>query len=453
MSWFDSIEHVHWLSAHMRQLMAYGVRSEVPTGFGTMDADGNVHADAPVELYITARLTHVYSLGVLLGLPGCRRLAAHGIHCLRTYFWDPEYGGWFDAIEPRLDADGKAHPAAGRDDKRAYSTAFVMLAAATATAANRENAHELLRDVLRDHNDHWWDDEAGMVVESYNRDYSVCENYRGMNSNMHTVEALLVASDVTHEKMWLERAVRILRRVVDEARDHAWRIPEHYTEDWRYQSDYHGDDPQNPHRAYGHAVGHAFEFVRLLLETRAMWHEAGHDLADWMLEGATEIFERTRVDAWRRDGAEGFAFTIDSDGKIVIHDRLAWVCFEAINAAVTLYRTSANGERTMGDMEHYEHCYHAWIDYAARYLLAPDGAVVAKLDRTNRPIDVVNASRRETIYHAVQALLFPRLPLTPSLSMSLATNKLDKPEWTPSAEPPAARGLFGKLLPKPKRQA
>ncbi|MBD3689460.1 AGE family epimerase/isomerase [Nanchangia anserum] len=444
MSWFDSIEHVQWLSAHMRQLMAYGARSEVPTGFGTMDAEGNVHADAPVQLYITARMTHIYSLGVLLGLPGCRRLAAHGITCLREYFWDREYGGWFDAIEPRL-VDGKVRPAQGHDDKRSYSTAFVMLAAATATAANRNNAHELLRDVLRDHDEHWWDDEAGMVCESYTRDYSVCEAYRGMNSNMHTVEALLVAADVTHESIWLERAVRILRRVVEEARTYSWRVPEHFDAQWRYQPDYHADDPADPHRAYGHAVGHSFEFVRLLLEARAMWHEAGHDLEDWMLEGATEIFERARVDAWRRDGAEGFAFTVDAEGKTLIHDRLAWVCFEAINAAVTLYRTSANGERTMGDMEHYEHCYHAWIDYAARYLLGADGSVVAKLNRHNEAIDMVNAARRETIYHAVQALLLPRLPLTPSLSMALATNKLDKPEWTPVAEPVRPRGLFGKL--------
>lgn len=445
MSWFDSIEHIHWLSAHMRQMMAYGVRSEVPTGFGTMDADGNVHDQAPVQLYITARMTHIYSLGVLLGLPGCRRLAAHGIHCLREYFRDPVHGGWYDAIEPTLGEDGKARPAAGHDDKRSYSMAFVMLGAATATAANREHAHELLQDVLRDHDEHWWDDEAGMVVESYNRDYSVCEPYRGMNSNMHTVEALLVAADVTHEKVWLERAVRILRNVVDKSRDHAWRIPEHFDENWVYQRDYHVDDPLDPHRAYGHAVGHAFEFTRLLLEARAMWHEAGKDLEDWMLEGATEIFERARVDAWRRDGAEGFAFTVDDDGQIMNHDRLGWVCFEAINAAVTLYRTSANGERTMGDMEHYEHCYHAWIDYAARYLLGDDGSVVAKLNRANEPIDMLNATKRETIYHAVQALLLPRLPLTPSIALALATNKLDKPEWTPAAEPHKKVGFWPKM--------
>ncbi|MDU0968358.1 MAG: AGE family epimerase/isomerase [Actinomycetaceae bacterium] len=447
MSWFDSIEHVHWLSAHMRHMMAYGARSEVPTGFGTMDADGNVHEDAPVQLYITARLTHIYSLGVLMGLPGCRRLAAHGIKAMSEYFYDPVNGGWYDAIEPRLDADGKARPAEGHDDKRAYSTAFVMLAAATATAANRDNAHELLRKVLDDHNEHWWDEAAGMVVESYNRDYSVCEPYRGMDSNMHTVEALLVAADVTHEELWLERAHRILENVVNQARDHAWRIPEHFDADWNFQPDYHADDPQNPHRAYGYAVGHAFEFSRLLLEARAMWHEAGHDLEDWMLEGATEIFERTRVDAWRRDGAAGFVYTIDDDGAAVIHDRLGWVCFEAINAAVALYRTSANGERTMGDMEHYEHCYHSWIDYAAQYLLVPDGSVVAKLNRDNEPIDMLNTARRETMYHAVQALLFPRLPLTPSISSAIALGALDKPEWKPKEQKPTQpRGFFPRVF-------
>lgn len=436
MSWFDSIEHVHWLSAHMRQAMAYGVRSEVPTGFGTMDADGNVHADAPVQLYITARLTHIYSLGVLMGLPGCRRLAAHGITALREYFRDHEHGGWFDAIEPTLDADGRAQPAAGHADKRAYSTAFLILGAASATAANRMHAHELLRDALADFEAHWWDEDAGMTVESYSRDFSSCEDYRGINSTMHMVEALLVAADVTHDKVWLQRAVTMLRSVVAHAEAHAWRLPEHYDVTWKPILDYHSDDPLDPHRPYGYCSGYIFEFVRLLLEARAMWHEAGNDLEDWMLYGATEMFERARVDTWKADGAEGFIYTCDGEGKPINHDRLGWICFEAINATVALYRTSANGERTMGDREHYEHCYHSWMDYAARYLLRDDGSIVAKLNRDNEPIDMVNAARRETMYHAIQSLLFPRLPLTPSMTMAIATGKLDKPEWTPHMPEP-----------------
>ena len=356
MFWFDSIEHNRWLSACLQDLLDYGRKSEVKTGFACLDRNGEVDLEQPIQLYLTARMVHVFSLGVLLGVPGCRRLVEHGIRCLNQYFRDPDNGGWFDAIEHELDQDGKAIPYQGRDDKRSYSHAFLLLGAASATAADRIGAHELMQEAIRDNDLHWWDQEAGMVCESFNRDYSVCEDYRGLNSNMHMVEAYMLVAQVTNDSRWTERAIRILERVARVSREYNWRIPEHYDSDWQPLLGYNRDNPQETHRAYGSDVGHSFMFSRLMLEARAMLKNTNKEVPEWLSEAATEIFKRAREDAWRRDGAPGFVFTVDWEGKPIIRDRQAWVQFEAIGAAVTMLRAAQQDGASAEVVDHYEHC-------------------------------------------------------------------------------------------------
>lgn len=427
MFWFDSLEHNRWLSGCLQDLLDYGRKSEVKTGFACLNRDGEIDLEQPIQLYLTARMIHVFSLGVLLGMPGCRRLVEHGIRCLNQYFRDPENGGWFDAIEHELDADGNAIPYEGRDDKRSYSHAFVLLGAASATAADRIGAHELMQEAIRDNDLHWWDSEFGMVRESYNRDYSECEDYRGINSNMHIAEAYMLVAQVTNEGEWLERAMRILERVAQVSREYNWRLPEHFDSDWKPLLGYNRENPQETHRAYGSDVGHSFMFSRLILEARAMLKQAGKEVPDWMIPAATGMFERAREDAWRRDGAPGFAFTVDWEGKPVIRDRQAWVQFEAIGAAVTLLRVAQAEDAEAEEVDHYEHCYRVWIDFAYEHFLVRGGRIVHRLSPENQPLDLENQRLRDSVYHAVQAMLLPRLPLTPAFSVALAHGLLDKP--------------------------
>ena len=427
MFWFDSIEHNRWLSACLQDLLDYGRKSEVKTGFACLDRNGEVDLEQPIQLYLTARMVHVFSLGVLLGVPGCRRLVEHGIRCLNQYFRDPDNGGWFDAIEHELDQDGKAIPYQGRDDKRSYSHAFLLLGAASATAADRIGAHELMQEAIRDNDLHWWDQEAGMVCESFNRDYSVCEDYRGLNSNMHMVEAYMLVAQVTNDSRWTERAIRILERVARVSREYNWRIPEHYDSDWQPLLGYNRDNPQESHRAYGSDVGHSFMFSRLMLEARAMLKNTNKEVPEWLSEAATEIFERAREDAWRRDGAPGFVFTVDWEGKPIIRDRQAWVQFEAIGAAVTLLRAAQQDGASAEVVDHYEHCYRTWLDFAYEHFLVRGGRIVHRLSSENQPLDLENQKLRDSVYHAVQAVLLPRLPLSPAFAMALAQGLLDKP--------------------------
>ena len=439
MFWFDSIEHNRWLSACLQDLLDYGRKSEVKTGFACLDRNGEVDLEQPIQLYLTARMVHVFSLGVLLGVPGCRRLVEHGIRCLNQYFRDPDNGGWFDAIEHELDQNGKAIPYKGREDKRSYSHAFLLLGAASATAADRIGAHELMQEAIRDNDLHWWDQEAGMVCESFNRDYSVCEDYRGLNSNMHMVEAYMLVAQVTNDSKWTERAMRILERVARVSREYDWRIPEHYDSDWQPLLGYNRDNPQETHRAYGSDVGHSFMFSRLMLEARAMLKNTKKEVPEWLSEAATEMFERAREDAWRRDGAPGFAFTVDWEGKPIIRDRQAWVQFEAIGAAVTMLRAAQQDGASAEVVDHYEHCYRAWLDFAYEHFLVRGGRIVHRLSPENQPLDLENQKLRDSVYHAVQAVLLPRLPLSPAFAMALAQGLLDKPV----PEEPSRKKRFG----------
>ena len=427
MFWFDSIEHNRWLSACLQDLLDYGRKSEVKTGFVCLDRNGEVDLEQPIQLYLTSRMVHVFSLGVLLGVPGCRRLVEHGIRCLNQYFRDPDNGGWFDAIEHQLDQDGKAIPYKGREDKRSYSHAFLLLGAASATAADRIGAHELMQEAIRDNDLHWWDQEAGMVCESFNRDYSVCEDYRGLNSNMHMAEAYMLVAQVTNDSKWAERAIRILERVARVSREYDWRIPEHYDSQWQPLLGYNRDNSQETHRAYGSDVGHSFMFSRLMLEAGAMLKNTKREVPEWLSEAATEMFERAREDAWRRDGAPGFAFTVDWEGKPIIRDRQAWVQFEAIAAAVTLLRAAQQEGASAEVVDHYEHCYRTWLDFAYEHFLVRGGRIVHRLSSENQPLDLENQKLRDSVYHAVQAVLLPRLPLSPAFAMALAQGLLDKP--------------------------
>ena len=214
-----------------------------------------------MELWITCRMTHVFSLGHMLGRAGCDSLADHGVAALRERFRDPVNGGWYASVA----ADGPT-----TRSKTAYPHAFVVLAATSAMCAGRPGARELLDESLEVLLGRFWDDEYGMVVEEFDETFTTLDPYRGVNANMHTVEALLSAADATGDSGLRDRALRIVTRVVrDLAPAHDWRIPEHFDESWNPLPDYNIDSPADPFRPYGATIGHWLEWARLSLHLRA----------------------------------------------------------------------------------------------------------------------------------------------------------------------------------------
>ena len=146
----------------------------------------------------------------------------------------------------------------------------MVLAAASATAAGRPGGRELLDDALDVLLQRFWEEQFGMVAEQWDRSWALLDGYRGVNANMHTVEALLSAADVLDDPSLRAKAQRILTRVVhDLAPEHEWRIPEHFDASWTPVLDYNADEPAHPFRPYGATIGHWLEWARLALHLRA----------------------------------------------------------------------------------------------------------------------------------------------------------------------------------------
>ncbi len=400
MSWLSTPAHARWLEAEGDRLLDFGRAARHPEGgFGWLGEDGTADLDRPVELWITCRMTHVYSLAHLLGRPGAATLADHGVSALLGRFRDEVHGGWY----ARVGTDGPA-----TTDKTAYEHAFVVLAAASATASGRQGARELLGLALEVFLEHFWDDEAGMVVEQWDRAWTTLDPYRGVNANMHSVEALLSAADVLEDQSLRDRAERILERVVrDLAPEHDWRIPEHFDGAWSPLLEYNADEPAHPFRPYGATIGHWLEWARLTLAARAT-------LADppaWMLEHARALFGASVREGWAVDGADGFVYTVGWDGRPVVRERMHWVVAEATATAAALHAVT--------DDVAYADWYETWWDHVADHVIDPvGGSWWHELSPANEVSRGTWAGKPDT-YHAFQATLLPRLPLSPTLATAL----------------------------------
>ena len=104
-----------------------------------------------------------------------------------------------------------------------------------------------------------------------------------------------------------------------------------------------------------------------------------------MLQAAERLFAQARADGWKRDGAPGFVYTTDFEGTPIVHERMHWVVCEGISASAAIRQALLDDGRGEIDVEHYEHCYRAWIDYAEEFLIEAPGVWTHELDRDNRP--------------------------------------------------------------------
>ncbi|MEH1170034.1 AGE family epimerase/isomerase [Micromonospora sp. CPCC 205539] len=356
-------------------------------GFWWLTDDRTPDRNEPVYTWITCRMTHVAALAYRHGDQDAGALVDHGVAALRTLLHDDQYGGWFGAV------DQQGTPT--NDRKSGYDHAFVLLAASSAARTGRPGADELLAEAQTVVRDRFWDANAGAVRESWNRDWTVTEDYRGANSSMHMVEASLNAAGAANDPTFLDRALQIATHLVHgEAARHDWRLPEHFTADWTPLPDYNRDRPADPFRPYGSTIGHWLEWARLLLELEALLP----DPPRWLLADARALFAASVKRGWAVDGADGFVYTIDWDDRPVVRDRMHWVAAEAIGAAITLHRRT--GDPVYADW------YRVFWSYARRYLIDGTGWR-HELDAQNRPASTVWHGRPD-VYHAYQAVLLSR---------------------------------------------
>jgi mannose/cellobiose epimerase-like protein (N-acyl-D-glucosamine 2-epimerase family) len=382
------------------RLLDFAARSRLPDGgFGYLGDDGRVLPDRPVETWIVARMTHVFGLAQLVGRPGADELVRHGVAALTDGpLRDRTHGGWLASTDD--------------DTKAAYVHAFVVLAGSTAAAVGAEGGRELLDEALTTWQARFWDDDEGLAVEEWDRAWTTCADYRGINANMHGVEATLAAADAVADEEIAGRlrrqAWRSTERVVHGwARERDWRLPEHYTAGWQPLPDYNRDRPADPFRPYGVTIGHQFEWARLTLHLRAVTV----DPPQWLLDDAVALFDAAATRGWAADGSDGFPYTLDWDDRPVVSARMHWVLCEAIAAATALaevtgeqrYRDLARRWRDHGEAVFADPATGSW-----HHELTPSGEVGSGT-WTGQP----------DAYHLAQMLLLEGRPVRGSLVAAL----------------------------------
>jgi len=310
-AWIENPGHRSWLATETLRLLDFG-RACVPTARGAawLDDDGVADLAQPTFTWVTARMAHVYALGYLLGVPGCRPIAERALAALRTSLHDDVDGGWFASLA----ADGTPDTT-----KSAYAHAFVVLAASTGTVAGLEGARALLDDALAVLDARFWEPAAGMHADEWDGTWTTLDPYRGVNANMHAVEALLAAGDATGDPRWHERAAAIADRVCGWAGATGWRVPEHFDARWGALPELNADRPGDQFKPYGATVGHGLEWARLLLQVDAALpgraatgltrDSAAPDAPTpgrtSLVDGARELYDRAvRDSSTRRTGPE-----------------------------------------------------------------------------------------------------------------------------------------------------
>ena len=368
--------------------------SLLPDGsLASLDRDGRPVAGVAQEIMTTTRLVHSYALGALAGAPDCMAVVEAGMAALTTD-WphghrDARHGGYLPIPRP-----GAAPPAT---DKQAYGHVFVLLAAARARAVGHPGAEALLAEAGDVITNRFWDETAGRLQDEFRRDWTAFSDYRGMNANMHAVEAFLTAHEVTGDRLWLDRAGRILDFFTGTvAPAHGWRLPEHYRSDWSVDPGYEGNPMFRP---AGTTPGHSFELGRLLLH---YWDLCGRP-GDGAPATARALIETAATGAWRPDG--GFVYTLAADGTPLVTDRYWWPVTEAIGAFAMLRKLEGRDSDAAWYGRLWQTARDLFIDEAR-------GGWHPEVDDQGRPAARMFPGKPD-LYHALQACLFP---LTPGLS-------------------------------------
>ncbi|NIL89519.1 Sulfoquinovose isomerase [Rhodococcus fascians] len=387
--WWTLPAHQRWLDTESARLLRFGSSLEHPAGGAAWLNDrGHPDLSHPALTYITARMAHVHFLASMQGYPGSRRKADRVFDGLLTTLRDSTNGGWFESS-----ADASSPDAT----KTAYTHAFVVLAAAAAAAAGHPSGRGLLDEALEVVDRRFWDENHGMCADTWNASWTALDGYRGINANMHMVEALLAAADAGAPEVWRSRAVRICDNVIGWSQANENRIPEHFTAEWQPMLEYNSGDTANQFKPYGATVGHGFEWARLLVQASLVADSPrGHDY----VAAAASLYHRAAQDGWQPGPSPGFVYTTDWTGRPVVRERLHWVLCEAIAAAATL------GRRTGEDR--YDNDYRTWWDIAAdSFIDLVDGSWHHELDADNRPAATVWSGKPD-LYHAVQATWISR---------------------------------------------
>ena len=408
----DTVENKTFMKSMRDDLLSFGHRFPAESGASYyLGDDGTPWTDRPRETWITCRMAHVYSMGKLLGHEGSEALADAALKGINGELHDDVNGGWY----PGVTASGEILP-----NKQCYAHAFVILAASSSILAGRPGAKELLDEALATYDKEFWDAEKGLAYDTWNTEFTELSEYRGLNANMHTVEAFLAVADVAGLEEYRVRAGKIIDYVIGWASNNNWRIPEHFTSDWTPDLECNKDKPADQFKPYGATPGHGIEWSRLITQ----WATSTYPMVDGKvaedakkyIDAAINLYNQASTDAWNADGAEGIAYTTDWNGKPVVHDRMHWTLAEAINTSAVLYRVTGDNK--------YADDYSAYMKYLDEKVLDHvNGSWFHQLDENNNVIGTVWPGKSD-IYHALQATMIPYNKVDVSIAVGVAKGNI-----------------------------
>lgn len=388
---YGTKENKEFFSVLAKELLHFGVKFPSPGGGSYyLGDDGTPWKERNIETWITCRMVHVYSIGHMMGFEGAGELADAGIKGLLGELKDIKSGGWYAGLTP----EGGILPL-----KQCYAHAFVILAATSAYLAGRDKAQELLEEALMVYDKFFWNDSEGLAVDTWNTEFTELDSYRGINANMHTVEAFLAVADATGDEVYRDRAGRIIDHVIAWAWDNDYRIPEHFGPDWKADLEKNKEKPDDPFKPYGATPGHGIEWARLITQWAKSTFEDDDEAIKPYIETACRLFERAIVDGWNADGHRGIVYTTDWNGKPVVHDRMHWTLAEAINSSAVLFNVT--------DKEEYADDFAQFVKYLDEEVHDHvNGSWFHQLDENNKLKETVWPGKSD-IYHAFQAMLIP----------------------------------------------
>ena len=386
-------ENKEFLEEIRKNLLEFGRQFPAPDGSSYyLGDDGTPWKDRNRETWITSRMLHVYSIGTMLGDKGSKTLAESALKGLKGALKDTEHGGWYSGLR----ADGEILP-----NKQCYAHAFVILSASSAMLAKIDGAEELLKEALELFDLRFWDEKEKLCVDTWNTEFTVLDDYRGLNANMHTVEAFLAVADVLSDEKYRQRAGGIIEHVIKWFSENSFRIPEHFTKDWKEDLECNKEQPADQFKPYGATPGHGIEWARLISQWALSTYrtESSSILTGKYVEAAKALYNRAIKDAWNVDGAEGLVYTTDWEGNPVIHDRMHWTLAEAINTSSVLWQITNN--------RRYAEDYSKFMKYLDEKVLDHEnGSWFHQLNEKNEVIGTVWPGKSD-LYHAFQATWIP----------------------------------------------
>lgn len=390
----DTKENKEFLEEGARALLDFGRR--FPSSGGSsfyLGDDGAPLLDRNRETWITCRMAHVYSIGAMLSDDGSMELVKKALGGLEGELKDTENGGWYAGLTP----ENRIIPT-----KQCYAHAFVILAATSAVTAGAEGAGKLLEEALSVYDRYFWDEEKGLAVDTWDTEFRKLDDYRGVNANMHTVEAFLAAADTIggdRGNIYRRRAGRIIGHVAEWEAQNGHRIPEHFSSSWEPLYELNKEKPDDPFKPYGATPGHGIEWARLISQWAGSSKELSEEERQDYYGHACALYDRAVKDAWNSDGAPGLVYTTDWNGKPVVRDRMHWTLAEAVNTSAVLYRITGNAK--------YADDYAAFMEYLDTVVLDHScGSWFHQLDENNRVKGTVWPGKPD-LYHAFQAMLIP----------------------------------------------